>query len=121
MGKGHWLNVKVQRCLVSMRKHSRDLKCLLNRFLIWRKKAELVVLSRLKDSLQVEYMGCFELPRDNQRRSPASKGNLLFCVEFRRLSREWKSLTFNSRTQLVTADYSVPSILGLRGIVIVTF
>ena len=62
MGKGHWLEAKVLRCLTSIGKHSRDLRCLLNGFDIRRKDAGSVTSPRLHDIPQVEDMEVWSSP-----------------------------------------------------------
>ena len=62
MGKGHWLKAKTLRELISMGRRSRNLRFLLNGFLIRKKEAEPVISPRLRDAPQVDSMRVLSSP-----------------------------------------------------------
>lgn len=69
MGKGHWLKAKTLRELISMGRRSRNLRFLLNGFLIRKKEAEPVISPRLRDAPQVDSMRVLSSP-DKVREGP---------------------------------------------------
>lgn len=64
-----------------MRRHFRNLKCLLSGFLIGRKEAEPVISPKIYGILKVEGMGVSSSPDSQRRSSPADKQSLPFCTE----------------------------------------
>ena len=82
VGTGHWLKTKILRCLISMRRHSRDSQVHAVWILMGRKDAEPVIETPLLDIPQVEVCVGFKLPRNGLKRLEKKPAFLFFYFFF---------------------------------------